>query len=435
MRLRSAPKAGGDRPRTIPPAETIRRVRRLAEEAGVTRLADITGLDRVGLPVYSAIVPKSRDMISVYNGKGLGAVDARAGALMEALERQTVLNARLPVREGSFRELSRHNVALDPRTISLRLRPDYSQERAYSWVEGHDLIAGETVLVPAKLAGYFWDDVPHPSCFDLVSTHGMASGNCLEEAVAHALCELIERDALTLAALGSHWIPLAQREHELGVEAGACGWDDLELYPSIDFDGAGQPLEELIEQFRRAGLRPVVRDITSDLGIPSVLACAAEDLVPGFPQAHLGLGTHPDARLAVTRALTELAQSRAVDIQGVREDIAPPDARTRVCNHARRLSKIERRSWYYAGSQSCRPLRDLPSYSNQDILDDIRLMLRRLVAQGIERAIVVDFSPAHACFSVIRLIVPGLESWAIDRSRPGRRALDYWRQRVAALMQ
>src|ERR1700761_3207352 len=91
--------------RSIPAAETAASAAAVAESLGVTRVADITGLDRIGIPVYSAIVPDSADNISVYNGKGRRPIDAKAGALMEAIERQTAVKVRLPFIEGSFHHL------------------------------------------------------------------------------------------------------------------------------------------------------------------------------------------------------------------------------------------------------------------------------------------------------------------------------------------
>src|ERR1700737_3090477 len=88
--------------RSLPATETLASVAAVAGSLGVTRLADITGLDRVGIPVYSAVVPNSDDVLSVYNGKGTRPVDAKAGALMEAVERQTALNTRLPFIEDSL---------------------------------------------------------------------------------------------------------------------------------------------------------------------------------------------------------------------------------------------------------------------------------------------------------------------------------------------
>jgi len=64
--LKSALKTSGTR--TVSPEETILRAKPLAERYGVTRVSDITGLDRVRIPVFSAIVPRSGDFISVYSG-------------------------------------------------------------------------------------------------------------------------------------------------------------------------------------------------------------------------------------------------------------------------------------------------------------------------------------------------------------------------------
>src|ERR1700722_6274567 len=135
--------------RIIPASETLLNVAGVAESLGVTRLADITGLDRVGIPVYAAVVPKSDDILSVYNGKGRRLIDAKVGALMEAIERQTALKARLPMIEESFASLRQTCNVLDPRSVNQEIGADYSEHIAYSWVEGVDLVTDEAILVPA----------------------------------------------------------------------------------------------------------------------------------------------------------------------------------------------------------------------------------------------------------------------------------------------
>jgi ribosomal protein S12 methylthiotransferase accessory factor len=65
--------------------ETIARVRPHLPALEVTRLADVTGLDRIGLPVYCAIRPRGLILQST-NGKGARVADAQASALMEAVE-------------------------------------------------------------------------------------------------------------------------------------------------------------------------------------------------------------------------------------------------------------------------------------------------------------------------------------------------------------
>jgi ribosomal protein S12 methylthiotransferase accessory factor len=432
MRIKRACKhAPPDSERTVSAEETLTRASRVAGAFGVTRLSDIAGLDRLGIPVYSAVVPKSDDTISVYNGKGVWPIDAKTGALMEVIERQTALRAVLATVEGSLRELHRGRVAVsDPQSFNHKLRDSYNEDRTYLWTEVYDLMANEPVLVPAGLVGYGPKFGNRRSPFRVYSSNGLASGNCFEEAVCHALCELVERDAFTLAELKSQWIPRARLEAEFGEQAGAQGQDDPNAYPRIDLAAAGAPFPELLASFEKAGLRPVVRDITSDLGVCSAMASTADDSVPGFPQAHGGMGAHPNARIAVVRALTELAQSRAVDIQGVREDIMPADAAPTVSSrHTQRVQKIEPRSWLFQQNGCLRPFGDLPSFQSDDIAEDIRLILSRLAAQGIERVLVADLSEPGG-FSVVRVMVPGLEFFGLDRGKIGPRALEFWHRHV-----
>jgi ribosomal protein S12 methylthiotransferase accessory factor len=330
--------------------------------------------------------------------------------------------------ESGYRALLRGRRAVaDPRTFNHQLIADYTEKRPYLWTEAHDLIAREAILVPAGAVGYGPRYGHTGSPFESNSSNGLASGNCLEEAVCHALCELVERDAFTLAELRSRWIPRAQREAALGAAAGREGWDDPDAYPRIDLAHADDPFPELLAKFERAGLRPVVRDITSDLGVPAAVASVAEDSLPGFPQAHSGMGAHPNARIAVARALTELAQSRVVDIQGAREDLMAADSEAVAARHTKRVRKIEPGRWVFQQNGRSKLLREMASFETEDIADDIRWMLSRLAAHGIERVLAADLSEPGG-FAVVRVMAPGLEFWALDRGKIGPRALDFWRR-------
>ena len=409
-------------PRITSAADTFERVKATGQTLGVTRLANITGLDRIGIPTYSAIVPRSDDSISVYTGKGLRSIDAKVGALMEAIERQVILRTRLPVVQGSYRLLSLSRSIVDPSSLNERLQADYSETNTYSWVSGTDLVSGEEVLVPAKLAGYIWADLPHRSCFAENTTNGVASGNCREEAICHALCELIERDSWSLAELGAHFLPCARRAFAGGSFCEG-GLDDFEIFPVLELND-----EPLLDLFQRVGLHPILHDITSDLSIPTVFAAVADDYLPAFPMVHCGLGTHPDARVAARRALAEVAQSRCVDIQGVREDIVPRDSAAATFNlHTRRVSAIDPHAWFLGKSTNVRRIEELPSTIHDDICLDIERIVSRLVSCGLDHVVVVDFSTKDDVFAVVRVIVAGLESWVITRGRVGRRALEFWR--------
>ena len=429
IRLQSRLKVYGTR--TVPPDETLRRAAPLGRQYGITRVADITGLDRLGIPVASAVVPKSDDFLTIYSGKGRRRADAKAGAVMEAIERQAVLRARPRTITATPAELRRAAPMVEPDQIMSAMSADYGDHRHYQWIEGYDLLEQRPTFVPAGSAGYCWTHLPQGSPHATTTAHGLSAGNCLEEVIAQSLCEWVERDAWTMAELGSYWKRRARMEVALGRDPGDNFDDDFDLHPCIDLTGIGAPVEALLRKFHAAGLQPVVRDISSDLGIPAVVASVAEDEVPGFPQAHLGVGAHPDLRVAAARALTEVAQSRAADIQGVREDLAPPvgDGGARgVVVHTRRVKEVDRRRWLHRRSSFLRPWRTIEQHCAADILADIELLLSRIRRAGITQVVVVDFSPPDSGIHVVRILIPGMEMWIADRGRIGNRATQHWRK-------
>ncbi len=409
--------------RAVAASDTFERLKDVGRSLGVTRFADITGLDRIGIPVYTSVVPQSADVISVYNGKGLRPIDAKVGSLMEAIERQTALKTRLPHVEATYAELSRKARTLDPGRINQELSEDFTAESQCAWVCGLDLFSGEECWVPAKLAGYIWDELPHDSPFTISDTTGLASGNNQLEAVCHALCELIERDAWTFAELGSRVLPEVRRQ-VLGKK-GHKRQDDLEHCPCVDVPEGNA----LLEAFDAADLTSFVRDITSAVGVPTFAATVIDESIFGFPMAHLGFGCHPNADVALRRALTEAAQSRCVDIQGVREDILPPDAPAdEFMLHTRRISAVNRNRWTIGESRTRRPFQAIESHVFPSLEADLQFLMERLKAAGLGEAIVVDFTPGCTSHSVVRVIVPGIELWATDHGRLGQRAVDFWKQ-------
>jgi ribosomal protein S12 methylthiotransferase accessory factor len=341
---------------------------------------------------------------------------------MEAIERQTALKARLPMVEGSFAELSQSCNVLDPRNVNQELSEDYSEQGVYHWVQGIDIVTNATILVPADLAGYRWNAFLSRSCFVRSDANGLASGNCREEAICHALCEVAERDAWTMAEIGAHQLPRARRSLAFGLNA-RNGSDDLDLFPTIRADES-----ELVQKFYEADLFPVIHLITSELGVPTIICAVADEYIPGFPMVHGGLGSHPDANVALTRALTELAQSRCVDIQGVREDLKlSTTIATGFPTHTKRASSIDPTSWLLGQSRTRTQMNEVASRRYGTIREDISFLIDRYVASGLKQIIVIEFPSECAACSVVRVIVPGTEFWAIGHRRLGPRALAFWR--------
>ena len=98
---------------------------------GITRLAEVTGLDRIGIPVWMAIRPNSRTL-AVSQGKGLTDAAAQASALMEAAEIASAERFPVPRRVATARDLfsagelpiSLNNLVAQRRGASHRNRRD-----------------------------------------------------------------------------------------------------------------------------------------------------------------------------------------------------------------------------------------------------------------------------------------------------------------------
>ena len=373
--------------RIISPDDTLARIAPKALQIGITRLGNVTGLDRIGIPVTVAIRPNSRS-VSVSQGKGLGLSQALASALMEAIE---LFHAEEPAGravDASFLELSANarvvrQGLLSGGEISL---PDRTRIR---WIEGYDLLARETCWVP-------WDVVHTDYTLRtrhnieqhhfLSGSNGLASGNHLVEAVSSAICELVERDAVAV------W-------HARNIRERSCCYLDA---GSID-DGDCRMLLELYEA---AQIQPRLWDVTSDIGIPAFVCdipAAGEDASNGLRRFR-GSGCHPDRGVALARALTEAAQIRLTYIAGIRDDLPTSDytETTEQKLGAALLDAVSQAS-------NARSFRDIPSHNTDDVAIDLRWELERLRAIGIQRVIAVDLTRPEFGIPVVRVVIPGLE--------------------------
>jgi hypothetical protein len=98
LRLKSRIKYGlpsrGPSTRINSTEDTLMKVIPICRQIGVTRVSDITHMDRLNIPNYSAVLPGTEDAIWVYGGKGPTRSHAKASALMETIERYSSLSSR-----------------------------------------------------------------------------------------------------------------------------------------------------------------------------------------------------------------------------------------------------------------------------------------------------------------------------------------------------
>ncbi|HWM93443.1 MAG TPA: YcaO-like family protein [Thermoanaerobaculia bacterium] len=354
--------------RTCAPEETWERIAGLLPRAGVTRIADLTRLDRIGIPVYQAVRPASRNL-AVSQGKGATAAAARVSAAMEALEiwhaecLDGLRRTRLSLREMR----SANSIPLS----GLRWQPGVRTFDAapIDWVAAEPLGRGKVpaAWLPLQMVEL---DFRLPRVFEprmfLKTSSGLASGNCREEALLHGLCELVERQGLARF--------LRDRGAAVAIDPGPM---------------------DLIDRCRDAGARLAFWDATWEAGIPVVVA---ELVLPDLPTAWRGSGCHPSPEVALSRALTEAAQSRLTYISGARDDLVfeadpgPPD-----------------RAWErFVEPEGQRGLDSLPDLSTDDVESDLDQVLENLERLGLA-AWFVDLTREGVGIPVVYTYVPGLE--------------------------
>jgi YcaO-like protein with predicted kinase domain len=385
--------------RAVDPAVTLARVRPMLRPMGITRIANITGLDRLGLPVVNVVRPNARSN-AVSQGKGLDLDAAKASGVMEAIETHCAEHVLRPLKLASAAEMGRDHWLPDLTALPRPHGSRFEEGTSILWIEGRDILSGESIWVPFELVHMNFTVPPPPgSGHFLLGSNGLASGNVLAEAVAHGIGELIERDASALFDL-----------------------DDGNLKRRrIDLDSVDEPYcRAMIERLQAADLAVALWDITSDIGIAAIRCQIMERSAgPGtMPLPAGGEGCHPNRDVALLRAINEAAQARLSVIAGVREDIGPE-------MYGRSDDPAGLEAWRrLVSSNTGRQCFDAaPDRRFGAPEDEIAHMLVRLRSVGLEQVITIDLSPAESdAVAVVRVIVPGLEPMTEAACLPGKRA-------------
>lgn len=414
--------------RIQPVEKTLDKVYPMITELGISRLADITNMDRLRIPNYSAVLPGTEDYIWVYSGKGPTKNHAKASAIMESIERFSALqrNYTNKLIQGSYEELSKsynilkYDEVIEPLSFSLdpKMIMDYCM--------GYDLLNDKDILVPASLVIFrFVPRSPSVNPYAFYHTNGLASGNVMEEAICHALCEVIERDSTSIAELITsafqfHILKTMENSFiQKGVKVRTIESkkfiDDNGIFPDVDLNGMkNEHIQDLIKRFNECQISLNIKNITSNLEIPTFIASSVEWINHDYGYLVEGHGTHPDSRIALMRAITEVSQSRAANIQGSRDDLRKMKYDVEDSD--------DKRSWQFMKSTFDVKFSEIKSFYNEDILDDIQLILKIFKEKGLTKSIIVNLTNPKFNIPVVRAIVPGLETFKINKSIIGNRA-------------
>jgi len=394
IKLRRTPKRYFfDTHRALTPVETLRQVETLTDKVGITGIEDITGRDKLNIPVYSAYRPGAKaGAVSVHTGKGLTGDQARVSVLMEAIERYSAEIKEEDRAKFHFESYNEGNRAkkVEPSSLILSAISNVTPDSKIEWCEGYDLMTEEEVLLPANAVYHPYTTTRGGRLFRSDS-NGIASGNNLEEAIFHGIMEVIERDALSYV--------------EIKKDAGkriAIEEDDGLIF-------------ELKERFNSQGIETYFWYIPTDVGFPTVaLALDSPEKNPNL--LVYGAGTHSDPKIAAIRAITEAAQSRLMQIvKG--SGSTPVDYE---------IMKRMNRHWFETKDRDKEAVKlsELPALATDTIDGDIKIALEQL--RAIEkRVIVVDLTRKEIGIPVVRVIIPGFEVYARNPERLGHRYRRY----------
>jgi ribosomal protein S12 methylthiotransferase accessory factor len=262
---------------------------------GITRVAELTGLDTIGMPVWMATRPLATT-VGISQGKGATPLLAQIAAVMEAIE--ICLIERFHLAADSFVATAAElDLPYSPTETTPLQRSVVSDRFPLPWVAAESLTDGTQTFAPLRLIAF--DGVRDgrwrpPTVF--TSSNGLAGGNSLAEATVHALLEVVERYSTSSLSRTS----IRQRKVV-----------DLRTLPDCWS-------RDLIEQLLAQDFWVEVVDCST---VPGTAAFAVFLWRSDMPSLYAGGGAHVLPEIALQRALTEAVQSRMSVISGVREDI------------------------------------------------------------------------------------------------------------------
>lgn len=390
--------------RTVAPQETLERIRPCFKTAGLTRLANITGLDRIGIPTVLAIRPNS-PTITTSAGKGFTLAAAMVSAAMEAIEIFHAETIQLPSFQLAYSELGGAYGIIPVENLPLTKHSLFQITWPYYWVLGWDIVHQEDVAVPIVISDLVLrgskERIWELASFQ-VNTNGLASGNHFLEAVAAGLYEVIERDAVTCYSLAERTARRAP--------------------PLVRPETIADPLViELLDRMEAARVAALLFDCTIDTDVPVYQAYIYEQDQRHYLGIFKGAGAHLDPGIAMIRALTEAIQSRLVYIAGSRDDVFQHTAsRMKSGDSAEAIRSLKSRST----SVNAR----LTSEATPTFEGDLQVVLSKLQHSGLNQVIVFDLTQPGFPISAVKVVVPGLEGYKSAAYTPGHRAKAFSRR-------
>lgn len=377
-----------------------------AQRLGITRVTDITRLDRLGIPVFASIRPNAAlNSLCVNAGKGMTEQEARVGAYMESIEFAVAEYGAsgLEVVQASARETldgpQRPDAILD---LCPAMGAHIPLDAPMACVLAEEIRTGVSCLVPAELVFLPLPRSLAPNRYFGENSNALSSGNTLLEATVHALTEIIERDILAFHAFRDDTVLV--REETLPAEA-----------------------TELMAKIRKAGLQLYIRYRPNLFQMPWFTAMIAEPEAGTLLFMNGGYGCHPNRSIAILRAITEAVQARLGFIHGGRDDLAVTAHKFARYSREEHHALIRKTLESVSRTENAIAFEDIVDHSDRafSLQAAYRFLVEALEAAELTRILRVVYTAPEDTLQVVRLLVPGAEFWTEGARRVGRRLREH----------
>lgn len=380
-------------------------------EYGLTRAANITGLDRIGLPVYTVVRPGG-EVITVSSGKGMSKRAAKAGAILEGIE---LWSAEKPHPDSKWAYMDSTRIRMAFPEVNALSHDMFTLARAapvypatpIPWESVMDVFRETEIMVPSDMIWLTHRVVP-PFHYFQSSSNGLAAGVSYQDALLQAVYELAERDG---------WALSEYLRDETGL------WPDR-----ISFDcPLTSEIEDCLAALAQAGVYPFLFDLSNDMQVP-VFGCTVIDPSDNSPGIFSGYGCSLNSSTAMRRAITEACQARVAYIGSARDDLFRRRFMLTKNIDSQQLLDM------YQALPAVRLASEFPRPEFYDIEEEWTVLSSRLRQHGISDCYSkVLYESQDPEFQIVRAICPQLESPIWEFWAPSERAKQHVQKRMATM--
>lgn len=291
----------------------------------------------------------------------------------------------------------------DPSEFALYRKEQFNSDNFYfvpfdrstqvRWTSAYDLLSYEETYIPASMiyVPYHYEiSTGEGPIVQPIST-GLACHSNVFKATISAICEVIERDAFMIT-----WLAMLSRS-------------------KIIIESLSDANTDLVNRFTKANYSITIFDITTDIGVPTILSVAKSNS-PELPPLAFAASTALNPEEAVRKSLEELEHTRYY-CQNILEEMPPiiPDVNYRNIvdqkSHLNFWSNHANSGFanFIFESEKYIDINDLENLETGIPKTDLKILLHKVKSIG-HKTLLRDVTTSDVLdlgFRVIRAVIPG----------------------------